>query len=84
MTLADTSVADTYLNQWFAANKRYFPFGGARVTVHMALDGHPAHELRGLHELAMKLENSSDIVEEVDSWVESFIGYYNRWVRPPI
>ena len=45
----------------------------------MALDGHPAHELRGLHELAMKLENSTDIVEEVDSWVEGFIGYYNRY-----
>ena len=40
---------------------------------------HPTHELSALYHLARRLENATDIVEDVDSWPVAFVGYYNRW-----
>ena len=39
---------------------------------------HPTHELSALYHLARRLENATDIVEDVDSWPVAFVGYYNR------
>ena len=68
---------DTYMFKWFQMNKEYFPFGGARVTVHAAgID--PSKDLRGLYDFTLKIEDATDIVDNVDSWATGFVDYYNR------
>lgn len=65
---------DSYLANWFKANQEYFPFGGDRVTVWChGLDY--VNELERLDNLAKRLAEQTDIVDNVDSWTGHFINY---------
>ena len=65
---------DTYLAKWFEANKKYFPFGGDRVTIWCS-DVDYITEFDKLNQLSLKLENQTDIIDKVDSWTQEFDRY---------
>ena len=69
---------DTYLSNWVAATKIYFPFGGDRVTIYFS-DIDPIGEYGNLNQLALSIQNQTDIVDNVDSWTFRFNEYYNKY-----
>ena len=69
---------DTYLAKWVAATKKYFPFGGDRVTVYFS-DADPIREYENLNQLALNIQDQTDIVDNVDAWTFSFNEYYNKY-----
>ena len=65
---------ESYLARWFQVNQQYFPFGGDRVTVWCTgLDY--VNELERLDNLAKRLTEQTDIIDDVDSWTGHFIDY---------
>ena len=69
--------SSSYLRQWFEANIRYFPGDGERVTVYIAeIDFHK--NLDKVEQLVMTLEQSTDIIKNVDSWYPSFKDFSNN------
>ena len=72
---------DTYLAKWFEMNRKYFPFGGDRVTIWChELDY--MTELDKLDDLARRLSNQTDIIDSVDSWTTHFIDYTKKLTLP--
>ena len=68
---------ETYLAKWFEMNRKYFPFGGDRVTIWChGLDY--LNELEKLDALAKKLAGQKDIIDNVDSWTTHFIDYLQK------
>lgn len=67
---------DTYIAQWFANNKLYFPSSGERGTIYFSNTSLP-QDIPVIGLLADQLENQTDIVEEVDSWTQPFLDYTN-------
>jgi predicted RND superfamily exporter protein len=72
---------DTYLAQWFQMNRKYFPFGGDRVTIWChGLDYQ--NELEKLDDLAKRLSDQKDIIDNVDSWSTHFLDYLKKMNLP--
>ena len=67
-------MTDSYLYNWTAMNRRYFPYAGDRVTIWLS-DVDYVNELEGIHELSVKLSNQTDIIDGVDSWTGPFLNY---------
>lgn len=72
---------DTYIAQWFAKNKEYFPFGGDRVTI-FCHDLDYQHDFEALAHLSDSIKNQTDIVDDVDSWTDHFTKYINSHFLP--
>ncbi len=66
--------SDSYLSKWFVTNEKYFPFGGERVTIWCSgLDYE--NELEQINQLALKLANQTDIIDNVDSWTTQYLEF---------
>jgi hypothetical protein len=68
---------DTYLAQWFANNRRYFPSQGERATIHFSGTNLPA-DLPKIAALVSQLEKKRDILDSVDSWTGPYSDYLNK------
>lgn len=65
---------ESYLAKWFGVNEKYFPFGGERITVWLH-DVDYTTEMENVWKLSNMLKNQTDIIDNVDSWVEKFVDY---------
>lgn len=59
------------------ANKKYFPFGGDRVTIWCAGVNY-TDEFDKLNAMSRKLTEQTDIIDKVDSWSTEMQGYVDR------
>eukprot|EP00095_Tigriopus_kingsejongensis_P012251 snap_masked-scaffold472_size162276-processed-gene-0.4 protein:Tk12251 transcript:snap_masked-scaffold472_size162276-processed-gene-0.4-mRNA-1 annotation:"hypothetical protein DAPPUDRAFT_306990" len=68
---------ESYLSQWFAANEKFFPEEGERVTINIGPIDY-SEELWKINLLVDKLKNETEIVSSVDSWFSGFKDYMEK------
>lgn len=69
--------SDTYIAQWFASNKRYFPSQGERATIHFSGTQLP-EDLAKIESLVRQLEEEREIVVSVNAWTTPYLDYLNK------
>jgi hypothetical protein len=60
---------ESYLAHWIESNEAFFPSKGGRVTV-WCHDLDLVNDIEQLHYLVRTLADQTDIVDEVDAWVD--------------
>lgn len=68
---------DTFLSTFIDKSLEYFPYAGFEGGIYLGSLNY-SQEMRNIHKIVENLENSSDILTSVQSWVDPFQRYVKR------